>query len=174
MLAGLRRAATRLPVAPTPPRCCCAAAGQPLRAARRLALAATPRSPRPGSRAAARLAQKQQLPAPALEPETETETETETASLVLDTADDWLSPDEYAKLEVLPLDDTELPKLELQQREQKTRTKDKKSARAAVLEDVKATVESQHGRNARYVIAKMEKAHGGNWTPKKKVLQIAI
>ena len=29
--------------------------------------------------------------------------------------------------------------------------------------------ERKHGRNARYVIAKMEKAHGGNWTPKKKV-----
>jgi hypothetical protein len=64
-----------------------------------LALAATPR-----------LAQKR---LPGTDPPT-------TASLVLDTADDWLSPDDYAALETLPLDETELPKLEIQQREQVT------------------------------------------------------
>jgi hypothetical protein len=145
MLAGLVRAACRLPIAmaPWPPRCCCPAGTLP--ASRRLALAATPR-----------LAAKKHP-------------ESELASLVLNKANDWLSPDDYTKLEALPLDETELPKLEIQQREQDTRKQEKKAARRAMLEDMKTTVERQHGRNARFVIAKMEKAHGGNWTPKKKV-----
>ena len=88
---------------------------------RQLRLAATPR-----------LAPRQRPGQEALVPDT--------AVGALDKTSDWLSPEDYSTLEVMPLDESGLPKLEQQQRAQKERQVTKKQARSAMLEDVKQTV----------------------------------
>ena len=65
---------------------------------------------------------------------------TETAKGVISEASDWLAPEEYSALEAMPLDDSDLPKLEQQQRGQKERQLKKKQARRAMLQDIKRTV----------------------------------
>lgn len=63
-----------------------------------------------------------------------------TAQGVLSKASDWLSPDDYSLLEMMPADESELPKLEQQQQAQRERQANKKQARRAMLEDVKQAV----------------------------------
>ena len=89
----------------------------------------------------------------------------DTAEGVISEASDWLTPEEYSALEAMPLDDSDLPKLEQQQRAQKERQLKKKQARRTMLQDIKRTVGKHVARQSAIVKSPVNCTGADTWSP---------